>query len=138
MKTYSLPWEYKIIIMPVILIGAILASLPPYEKLFQLIMPVIAFWLWYKFLTTPYRVDLTENKTILLSGFFMKSEINVHDIKSIEQNIITSKISHVHAVRYIPNSLKGFSGFINEIKTLNPEIKITLREHTDLFRGFFR
>ena len=129
-KIFKLSWHYTIVIVPLILIVATVASYGILEDIFvhniiflkRLIAPPVTLYLWYKCLTVPFKVKVLENKRIIAQSLTKRIRISIKDVEKIKHHFFSSKVYYKGGTFQITNLMNNFPQFVSAISSNNPDI----------------
>lgn len=136
-KTFTFPWQYRWIIIPLIMLGATYGVWRCYHLTVELLsgekwaalalayhLPVlfIGVLLWFKFFTMPFVVEIKMDGWITVRCILYTRKIAVSEITRIERKMFSAKVYHRDGAIYISNLINRISEIVSTLKTFNPKI----------------
>ena len=140
MRTFKLTWHYRLVIVPIIMVAATIASVKSIveinyafsERDFGVILgqiemiglPIVTAIMWYAVLVIPYKIAIRSDGRLGFRSLIKQKIILATQIKRIENNYFTSKIHYSDGKIYLTNLMNEFGSIAGAIKHLNPKIEI--------------
>ncbi|MEJ2154873.1 MAG: hypothetical protein P8X96_06035 [Desulfobacteraceae bacterium] len=140
MKTYKLSWHYRLIVVPIIVLVATIASIGTLPDVIDILfstgildkVALIEYFgvliataiLWYAVLVIPYKIAIRADGRLGFRSLSKQKIILATQIFKIENDFFTSKIHYGDGKIYLTNLMNEFSSIAESIKQLNPKIEI--------------
>ncbi len=126
---FELSKEYKYILVPLYMIVITIIGQPPYWNWQYYMLPPIALWSWYLFLTSPYKLEITTENTISTQCILQKATINPQNTIWMKETMLFLVIKHSQGKIRISTLFNNINGIKSAIKSLNPEIETKYKEY---------
>jgi len=131
-KIFKLSWHYTFVIVPLILGVATIACYGVIEDIFVyktinvkgLITIPVTPYLWYKFLTVPFKVLVQGNEQIVARSLLKKINISTTEVEKIKHRFFSSKIYYKDGIFYLTNLMDNFGQLVSILSSSNSDIII--------------
>ena len=112
---YAMPNAYWL--LPVAITGlAAYIFIQPGHGFSRLLMALVSVWIWYTFLTTPHRIELTSGEQLVLDSVSKQTRLNLSDISVINRQGRRLVIRHRAGKINVTNMVSGFDRLAGDLR----------------------
>ena len=122
-KTYRFSKEY-IVLFVIGLAFFTWISLPPHYTSQPYFLVMICLLFWFKFLITPYRVDLINGSELITKSLIQSKRVALADIEHIKDSMWSVKIIHKNGDIALSPLMNGIKELKHAIETFDPQVEI--------------
>ena len=128
-KTYRFSKEYVLLFVIGLAIFTWI-SLPPHYTSQPYFFVMICLLFWFKFLITPYRVDLINGKELITKSLIQSKRVALADVENIKDSMWSVRIYHKNGYLALSPLMTGIKDLKQTIEAFDPQIETEDVEQT--------